>query len=44
MSESVFSPDIDPPSPTLAARLRELADYFAAPAAFSDAVWVRDDL
>lgn len=33
MSESVFSPGIDPPSPTLAARLRELADYFAAPAA-----------
>lgn len=33
MSESVSSPGIDPPSPTLSARLRELADYFAAPAA-----------
>ncbi len=33
MSESVFSPGIDPPSPPLSARLRELADYFAAPAA-----------
>lgn len=33
MSESVFSPGIDPPSPTLSARLRELADYLAAPAA-----------
>ena len=33
MSESLFSPGIDPPSPTLSARLRELADYLAAPAA-----------
>ena len=33
MSESVFSPGIDPPSPTLSARLRELADYLAAPTA-----------
>ncbi|MBJ7500423.1 MAG: hypothetical protein JHC57_11790 [Sphingopyxis sp.] len=33
MSESVFSPGIDPPSPTLSVRLRELADYLAAPAA-----------
>ena len=33
MSESLFSPGIDPPSPTLAARLRELADYLAAPKA-----------
>lgn len=33
MSESVFSPGIDPPSPTLSARLRELADYLAAPGA-----------
>lgn len=33
MSDSVFSPGIEPPSPTLSARLRELADYLAAPAA-----------
>lgn len=33
MSESLSSPGIDPPSPTLSARLRELADYLAAPAA-----------
>ena len=33
MSDSVFSPGIDPPSPTLSARLRELAGYLAAPAA-----------
>ena len=33
MSESVFSPGIDPPSPTLSARLRELADYLVAPTA-----------
>ena len=33
MSESVFSPGIDPPSPTLSTRLRELASYLAAPAA-----------
>ena len=33
MSESVSSPGIDPPSPTLSARLRELADYLAAPIA-----------
>lgn len=33
MSEFVSSPGIDPPSPTLSARLRELADYLAAPAA-----------
>ena len=33
MSESVSSPGIDPPSPTLSARLRELAGYLAAPAA-----------
>lgn len=33
MSESVSPPGIDPPSPTLSARLRELADYLAAPAA-----------
>lgn len=32
MSESFSSPGIDPPSPTLSARLRELADYLAAPA------------
>ena len=32
MSEAFSSPDIDPPSPTLSARLRELADYLAAPA------------
>ena len=32
MSESLSSPGIDPPSPTLSARLRELADYLAAPA------------
>mgnify|MGYP006194403701 CR=1 FL=1 len=29
----VSSPGIDPPSPTLSARLRELAGYLAAPAA-----------
>ena len=33
MSEFVSSPGIDPPSPTLSARLRELAEYLAAPAA-----------
>ena len=33
MSESFSSPGIDPPSPTLSARLRELADFLAAPAA-----------
>src|SRR3546814_15365997 len=33
MSETVFPPGIDPPSPTLSARLRELADYLSAPAA-----------
>lgn len=33
MSDSVFSPGIDPPSPTLSARLSELAGYLAAPAA-----------
>ncbi|MBB6424717.1 hypothetical protein [Sphingopyxis sp. JAI128] len=33
MIESVSSPGIDPPSSTLSARLRELADYLAAPAA-----------
>jgi hypothetical protein len=33
MSEAFSSPGIDPPSPTLSARLRELADYLAAPAA-----------
>lgn len=33
MSESVSPPGIDPPSPTLSARLRELAGYLAAPAA-----------
>ena len=33
MSDSVFSPGIDPPSPTLSARLHELASYLAAPAA-----------
>jgi hypothetical protein len=33
MSESFPSPGIDPPSPTLSARLRELADYMGAPAA-----------
>ena len=32
MSEAFSSPGIDPPSPTLSARLRELADYLAAPA------------
>jgi len=32
MSESVLSPGIDPPSPTLSARLHELADYLTAPA------------
>lgn len=33
MSESLSSPGIDPPSPTLSARLRELAEYLAAPVA-----------
>lgn len=33
MAESSSSPGIDLPSPTLSARLRELADYLAAPAA-----------
>ncbi|SEH18745.1 hypothetical protein SAMN05428974_2983 [Sphingopyxis sp. YR583] len=33
MSESVSPPGIDTPSPTLSARLRELAGYLAAPAA-----------
>lgn len=33
MSESLSFPGIDPPSPTLSARLRELANYMAAPAA-----------
>lgn len=33
MIESISSPGIDPPSPTLSARLRELAGYLAAPAA-----------
>ena len=33
MSEFVSSPGIDPPSPTLSARLRELVGYLAAPAA-----------
>lgn len=33
MIDSVSSPGIDPPSPTLSARLRELAGYLAAPAA-----------
>lgn len=33
MSESVVPAGIDPPSPTLTARLRELASYLAAPAA-----------
>lgn len=33
MNESFSSPGIDPPSSTLSARLRELADYLAAPAA-----------
>ena len=33
MSESLSFPGIEPPSPTLSARLGELADYFAAPAA-----------
>lgn len=32
MIESLSSPGADPPSPTLSARLRELADYLAAPA------------
>ncbi|WP_374523859.1 hypothetical protein [Sphingopyxis sp.] len=31
MAESLSSPGIDPPSPTLSARLRELADYLGAP-------------
>lgn len=33
MSDFASSPGIDPPSPTLSARLRELADYLGAPAA-----------
>lgn len=33
MSDSVSSPGIDPPSPTLSARLGELAGYLAAPTA-----------
>jgi len=33
MADSHSSPGIDPPSPTLSARLRELADYLAAPLA-----------
>ena len=33
MADFFPSPGIDPPSPTLSARLRELADYFSAPAA-----------
>lgn len=33
MAESLSSSGIDPPSPTLSARLRELADYLAAPLA-----------
>lgn len=33
MSESLPFPGVEPPSPTLSARLGELADYFAAPAA-----------
>lgn len=33
MSESFSSPGIDPPSSTLSARLRELANYLSAPAA-----------
>lgn len=33
MADAFSSPGIDPPSPTLSARLRELADYLAAPAA-----------
>lgn len=33
MAESLSSPGIDPPSPTLSARLGELAAYLAAPAA-----------
>lgn len=33
MIDSVSSPGIDPPSPTLSARLRELAGYLGAPAA-----------
>lgn len=32
MSEFFSSPGIDPPSPTLSARLRELTDYLSAPA------------
>lgn len=32
MAESLSSPGLDPPSPTLSARLAELADYLAAPA------------
>lgn len=33
MSDSLSFPGIEPPSPTLSARLGELADYFAAPTA-----------
>lgn len=33
MSDSLSFPGVEPPSPTLSARLGELADYFAAPAA-----------
>ena len=33
MADFFPSPGIDPPSPTLSARLRELADFLAAPAA-----------
>lgn len=33
MTDSISFPGIDPPSPTLSARLRELAGYLAAPAA-----------
>lgn len=33
MADSRSSPGIDPPSPTLSARLRELADYLGAPLA-----------
>lgn len=33
MADSLSSPGIDPPSPTLSARLRELADYLARPMA-----------
>ena len=33
MADSTPLPGIDPPSPTLSARLRELADYLARPMA-----------